>query len=110
MEEKNFEYEFESDILYIYSVNQPIKVAGSLQINNLVVDLSSSGQVVGLQIDNASEYLGIPQDELGNIEESKVITMAKGNSINIFYKILSAKHNSTNNVCLSKQQLLNIIQ
>ena len=106
MEEKNFEYESESDVLYIYSNNQPIKVAGSLQVNNLVIDLSSDGTIVGLQIDNASEYLGIPAKELeNNISSSKLVTLVRGNAITILYKVLSAKYNSTNNICLSKQQL-----
>jgi len=107
MEEKNFEYESENDVLYIYSNNYPVKVAGSLHIGNIVVDLSSEGTVLGLQIDNASEYLGIPTEELtNNISSSKIITLVRGNAITILYKILSAKYNSTNNICLSKQQLL----
>ena len=108
MKEKNFEYEAEEDVLYIYSINSPMKVAGSLHVNNLVIDLSSGGDVVGLQVDNASEYLGIPPKELENIKESKIVTIARGNALTILYRVLSDNYNSTNNLCLSKQQLLNV--
>jgi uncharacterized protein YuzE len=105
MEEQNVEYEEEFDTLYLYNSNEPTKVAGSIILNNVLVDLSSSGDVVGIQIEDASEHLGIPGKVLKEIKTAKIVTLARGNALMILYTLNSLGYHSTNNLLLSKNQL-----
>ena len=49
------DYDFEEDLLYLY--NEAKKSKGSIEFDDLVVDLEKKGAIVGLEIFNASKYL-----------------------------------------------------
>jgi uncharacterized protein YuzE len=75
------DYDFENDILWLYSGN---KVDDSLELDNFVVDFSKSS-VVGLEINKASEVLSrlsskeISKEMVENIKEAVLKTHVEKN-------------------------------
>ena len=59
------DYDFEEDLLYLY--NEDKKSKGSIEFGELIVDLQKRGEIVGLEIFEASKYLS----ELTNKKISK---------------------------------------
>ncbi len=49
------DYDFKEDLLYLY--NEKKKSNGSIEFGEIVVDLEKKGEVVGLEIFEASKYL-----------------------------------------------------
>jgi uncharacterized protein YuzE len=68
-----FDYDYENDSLYIYLSNK--KARESFELDNFVIDVSEKGDVVGVEILNASEMIrkiwdyNIPKDALKNIKD-----------------------------------------
>lgn len=71
----NLDYDAEEDLLYLYSPGKKSK--GSIELGELVVDLEKGGNVVGLEIFNASRYLSdltnrkITKENLKKIERAE---------------------------------------
>lgn len=55
LNEFKLDYSFEDDLLYLYNENK--KSNGSIEFGDLIVDLEKKGEVVGLEIFDASKYL-----------------------------------------------------
>jgi len=68
-------YDKNEDMLYVYSGKHP---KFSLEVNNLVLDISSRGQVVGIEILDASKFLGISKKMLAAIKEAKISSISRG--------------------------------
>ncbi|MBN2127086.1 MAG: DUF2283 domain-containing protein, partial [Candidatus Diapherotrites archaeon] len=49
------DYDFQEDLLYLY--NKSKKSKGSIELGELIIDLEKKGEIVGLEIFNASKYL-----------------------------------------------------
>jgi len=49
------DYDSEEDLLYLYNENKKSK--GSVEFGDLIVDLEKKGEIVGLEIFDASKYL-----------------------------------------------------
>lgn len=87
MESKNFEYNSEEDILYIYKSDEPATILGSIVYNNLIFDISSGGEISGVQIENASNFLNMPVKLLKNIKATKLRAITQSNAILIGWEI-----------------------
>ncbi len=87
MESKNFEYNIEEDILYIYKSNNPVTISGSIVYNNLVFDISSDGVISGIQIENASKFLNINKNLLENIKTANLRVITQSNTLLIGWEI-----------------------
>ncbi|MFH1592379.1 MAG: DUF2283 domain-containing protein [Candidatus Woesearchaeota archaeon] len=57
MEEKNFDYDGVSDSLIVSRKKIDEKVQGSAEIGNLILDFTSSGRVVSVEIQHISKFL-----------------------------------------------------
>jgi uncharacterized protein YuzE len=79
-------YDSEEDIL---SLSKGIKVKSSKDIGDFIIDVDHRGFIVGLEILNASENLGIKQEYLKSLEQASMSITYKPNSvcIAIFMKI-----------------------
>ncbi|MDY6788506.1 MAG: DUF2283 domain-containing protein [Candidatus Nanohaloarchaea archaeon] len=92
--EKKQSYDSEHDILYI---NRGEKVKESLEIGDMVVDLSYDGKVAGLEILNASKTISeltgiqVSDNNLRNIEKADLDTVKKGEHLFIVLKIAFRK-------------------
>ncbi|MBN2052502.1 DUF2283 domain-containing protein [Candidatus Woesearchaeota archaeon] len=71
---KKIIYDSEEDIL---SLTKGVKVKSSMDIGDFVIDIDHEGFISGIEILNASQNLGIEEEQLKTIEEA---------SMNITYK------------------------
>lgn len=88
--EKNFEYDERIDNLTIYhnqAKNEP--VLGSIVVGNLIFDIGVSGSFVSLEIDNASKIFNLTKENLIEIKEAKIKSVAYGNMILLIYSIFA---------------------
>jgi uncharacterized protein YuzE len=65
------EYESEFDILSAYSPKKD-KVAGTIPLDNILIDISEKGEIIGIQIEEASSFLKISKEILIKETEKKV--------------------------------------
>lgn len=85
---QNFEYMEEEDSLYIYGKNAENEgVAGSIVVDNLILDISNEGNFVGLEIDNVSKVFNIPMNRLTEIESAQLNSYVSGNVIVLAFSI-----------------------
>ncbi len=57
MEEKNFDYDDISDSLIISRKQADEKVQGSAEVGNLILDFTSGGKIVNVEIQHISRFL-----------------------------------------------------
>lgn len=71
-----FDYDYENDSLYIYFNNK--KAKESFELDNFVIDVGENGEIVGIEMVNASEMIRkiwdyeISKDTLKNIREVRM--------------------------------------
>jgi uncharacterized protein YuzE len=80
---KNYEYEEDLDILYIYNNLDKEKVIGSLVFGNIVIDVGENGKVLGIEVDCASKLFNFPQELLNNLKIAKIQVMRLGNMLTL---------------------------
>ena len=98
MEKVKFDYDEESDSLFLYKEGETVR--GSAEIGDFVLDFASnSRKVVGLEIINATENLRkalsdkITKDVLKNMRGAMLRTEIKQNTLYVIYGIASViKH------------------
>lgn len=100
-----FNYDSINDSLFIYKKS---KVKGSIDIGDIIIDISIDGKVIGLEILNASELLknlGLknPKEILKNIKFVKLRATYKRDSIIIFYCIASKSKTISSSVAIPAQ-------
>ena len=81
----NFDYSRYSDILHIHKNGK--KTEGSVEIGDFTLDFGKNDEVVGVEIENASEFfnnLDISKKSLNEIKEAKMIISSRNNCKLIF--------------------------
>lgn len=70
---KNFEYSYdkENDDLFIYQ--KELKSSGAIELGNLIIDLDEKGNLVAIQIINASEFFSKFISKIIEITDIKTI-------------------------------------
>jgi uncharacterized protein YuzE len=91
MRETFFDYDPENDSLFIY---KKTKIKGSVEIGDIIVDISTDGKIKGIEMLNASEILknlGLknPKEILNNIKSVSIRAIYKTDSIIVYYSIIS---------------------
>jgi uncharacterized protein YuzE len=91
MRETFFDYDTENDSLFIYKKS---KIKGSMDIGDIIVDISIDGKVIGIEMLNASEMLknlGLknPKEILNTIKSVSIRALYKQDSIMVYYSIIS---------------------
>ena len=87
------DYSEHSDILNIHKIGK--LTAGSAELGDFTVDFDNDGNVIGVEIMNASEFLsqlGIPQQALENMGDAEIIINKRGNYIIIMVKLMLPKN------------------
>ena len=89
--QQNFvwDYSKKSDILNIHKAGQ--KVSGSSEFEDFTVDFDSKGQVVGIEIMYASEFLssaGIQKEQLLKMREAEILVNKRNNYAVIWIKLM----------------------
>ena len=80
---KNYSYEEDLDILYIYNNPEKEKVAGNFVLGNFVLDVDGNGKILGIEIDCASKFFKMPSEQLNNIKTASIEVMKFGNMITL---------------------------
>jgi|SRR3989338_4075916 len=78
-----YEYESDLDILYIDNNPNREKVDGSLAFGNIVIDLGFDGKVLGVEVDCASRFFKLSEEQLSNLKVANVQVMKVGNMITL---------------------------
>jgi len=78
------DYDDEFDILYIYKDGKKAKFSVEV-LSNFVIDVGFKGEVVAIEIFDASKVLKVPRKELKSIKAAKLATLARGNFYGVTY-------------------------
>src|SRR4030042_6122344 len=73
-------YDSEEDIL---SLSKGIKAKASIDIGDFIIDVDHRGFIVGLEILNASQNLGLKEELLEALEQASMQVTYKPNSVSI---------------------------
>jgi uncharacterized protein YuzE len=82
--ELKIDYDFENDTLYLYSEGN---MKGSIELDSLIIDISKKGEILGIEIQNASDFLSkflkkkVLREELTNINSAKINYKTVNNTI-----------------------------
>ena len=83
MEDRNYEYEEDLDILYINNNQHREKVIENLVLGNIVIDFGEDGKVLGIEIDCASKLFNFPSEQLKNLKVAKIQVMKIGDMLTL---------------------------
>jgi len=75
------DYDYKNDILFFKVKDR--EYDRSIEFQNLVIDVDSENFITGLQIFNASEYLGLPKENLRNVPNWKFQSTTREGAIEI---------------------------
>jgi len=101
MENFNFDYDSENDDLFIYSENK--KSSGAIELGNFILDLDEKGNLVAMQILNASEIFNRILSKIIDISKLKQIRVEIINFRNmeaIKFKIFTDTQEETANILI----------
>jgi uncharacterized protein YuzE len=102
MKETLFDYDQENDSLFIY---RKARIKGSVDIGDLIVDMSLDGKVVGIELLNASEALrnlGVrsPREFLSSIKIASIRAIYKQDSVTVYYSLVSKAREISSSVAV----------
>lgn len=89
-----YNYSEYSDILNIHKKNVITK--GSAELGDFTVDFGNDNNIVGIEIEHASEFfnnLDISKEFLKNLEYAKMVIDKRNNSCQIVFIVLKAQNN-----------------
>lgn len=87
----SIDYDPESDSLYIYKGKENVK--SSIDIGNVIIDISFDRKAVGIEILDATKAFELRKKELKNIKKANIRTILRPNFFGIKIKLLlSRKH------------------
>ncbi len=101
----SFEYDAELDIFYIYNNQSGEDVAGSVGFGNVIYDVSVSGKVVGLEIDNASRVFNITPTLLEKVENANISVQVQKNMLLLAFVISVNKQVHTFSYVIPKNKV-----
>jgi len=87
----NLDYDMRNDSLYIYTKERKYK--GSLDLEDIIIDISEDGEIIGIEILDASKKFKIPKYGLKNIVSFKSIIEITKDVIKINMKIAVLRRN-----------------
>ena len=90
---------------YIYNTNEPKNVKGSLVFGNIIFDIGSSGELLGMQIEEASPFFNTSPEMLKKIKEAKLKVSTGKNFINIVYNIFADGIKSNNSFMFPRDKI-----
>lgn len=92
---KTIDYDSENDIFFI---SDGSKVRSSLDIGDFVLDVNSDNLISGIEVQDASENLGISKEILKNIKSLKMSVTYKTNNVYVLLMILFKEESKEVNV------------
>ena len=104
---QKIEYDADIDALYVHRYPEQKEVYGSLHLGNFVIDVDSEGIIIGLEIDNASEILGMKPEKLETINDAAITVMRQNGIVLIRYQMTfqGASEKHTGSVVIPQQKL-----
>jgi len=102
MKETYFDYDSENDSLFVY---RKAKIKGSVDVGYFVIDISTDGKVIGLEILNISEVLknlniANPTEFLDNIKKAGFRAVYQRDSLIVYFMILSKAKEVTSSIAV----------
>ncbi len=104
---KGVEYDSELDSLHIYK-NKGKDIIGSITLGNFILDVDIDGSIVGLEIDNASEVLGIEPSLLSESKEGIIEVFVQNKVLIIRYRLIYGKAQHHSGMCAIPQNKIAI--
>lgn len=105
MENKNFEYDSDVDSLHIYSENSQ-EIIGSIDVGDLIFDISSDGSIVGLEIDNASlKFNTIPEVLSSELKQARIYTLRQKNMLLMGFFVLIGQKEYNQSFIVPKEKI-----
>ena len=89
----SWDYSEKSDILNVHKANK--KTTGSAELGDFTVDFDKNGNVVGIEIMNASKFfklVSIDKEQLENIKEAEIILQKRGEYMLVCIKLVLPKN------------------
>jgi uncharacterized protein YuzE len=102
MKETYFDYDSENDSLFVY---RKAKIKGSIDVGYFVIDISTEGKVIGLEILNISEVIknsGISnaKEFLDNIKKAGFRAVYHQDSIIVYFMVFSKAREVTSSIAV----------
>ena len=88
MRKFEFDYDYENDNLIVFKKGR--KSSGSVEIGNMNFDFYK-GELIAIEFDNASKYLGLTKKALNRIIKSNFEVMEKNNWLIVKFFILTVE-------------------
>lgn len=111
LSDKNVEYDLDLDALYISKHKAKKEVIGSFSLGNFVIDIDVDGSIVGLEIDNASEILGVKPALLSEAKDGNITVFIQNNVLLIRYRIIFGRAQTPyTGVCAIPQNKINMLK
>jgi len=82
-----FDYDELNDSLFISRKQDGVRVHGSAEVGNLVLDFANDGKILGLEINRISqllEHINISSELLSNLVEVKLQVQQQKNAVGLF--------------------------
>lgn len=79
---KHFEYH-EKDDIAVFEYGDYDSYERSVDVANFVVDLSKSGEFLGLEVIGASERLPLTREELSEVEDVEIMVEEEGDAMTV---------------------------
>lgn len=80
MKELKFDYDYspDFDFIHIYSSDIEKGIKGSISIGDYTIDIGHNGEVVGIEIEEASKLLNMSKDNLRHLDGARLIVRKVG--------------------------------
>jgi len=101
-----FSYDDLNDLLYAYKENS--SVHSNVVVGDFHLEFSKKGELVGIEILNASDILkeyDIPKKILKNIEKITIKVISSGNSLLVFLNIFAMKQEKSATITMNNMEM-----
>lgn len=86
-----YNYRYEDDVFYARPANR--KYSSSIDNGEFIFDIGTNGEVVGIEILNASKILHVPKEALRNLISMKLLVVVSEEKIQISIQLKASLRN-----------------
>lgn len=99
------EYDSELDMLHVYSEEIKKGIIGCLSIGDFNVDVGNDSKIVGIELEQASKNLNLPQEILSSPDKVNLIIQKSGNNLLMGIGIIRGAIQSSTHITALQNQL-----
>ncbi len=90
-----YDYDKELDLLHIYNSNIDKGIKGGLSYGNFNVDIGMNDEIVGIELEGASNVLNMSSSDLSSLDGVELMVRTVGAILLIGVNVIKGQKNST---------------